>query len=268
MPIIFASHKIGEIKLFGDEDFLTEGYHHDFVKALSTTIGVLIKNAELQGQVRTMALAEERRHLARELHDSVTQSLFSASLAVVGLHTYFEKNEDLFIQKAIRLLQDQLDQVRSQMRGLILELRPVELENQSLEEAVLGHAASLERSTHLHVTCNLEGCIDKLPYEIKFGLNRIIQESLSNIARHAQAKHVWISLTCKNEAISLQVRDDGKGFDPADNKLQVGSYGLSNIRERTNLFGGISEIISELGAGTTILVEIPLNKEIKDRNEK
>jgi signal transduction histidine kinase len=198
--------------------------------------------------------------LARELHDSVTQSLFSVSLAAEGLKGAIGENLDPTLQRALTLLLDQLVQMRSEMRGLILELRPVELGSQSLEEAILGHANSLERSTNIQINTRIKGAIEDLPRDIQTGLNRIVQESLSNIARHARADHVSITLDFSDATATLTVKDDGCGFDVEIASQRIGAYGLMNIHERSELFGGTVDIKSEKENGTTITVIIPIKE--------
>ena len=102
------------------------------------------------------------------------------------------------------------------------------------------------------------GCIECLHREMQVSLNRIVQEALSNIARHANASQVWINLDCSKNNVLLTIEDNGHGFNPDESKPQNGSYGLMNIQERAIIFGGTSEIKSTPGKGTTIRVEIPL----------
>lgn len=260
IEIIFSKQPLGKLVLNCAEGHPLNLVHVDFLNALSTTIGVLIKNAELQSRVRSITISEERRHLARELHDSVTQSLFSVSLAAEGLKSAIGVNHNAVVERALNLLLDQLDQVRSEMRGLILELRPIELGSQSLEEAILGHAASLERSTNIQIKTNIRGAVEDLPHDIQTGLNRIVQESLSNIARHARADHVSITLDFSDATATLIVKDDGCGFDVETASQRIGAYGLMNIRERSELFGGTLDIKSEKENGTTITVIIPIKE--------
>lgn len=260
IEIVFSKQRLGKLILNCAAEHPLNPVHTDFLEALSTTIGVLIKNAELQSRVRSITISEERRHLARELHDSVTQSLFSVSLAAEGLKGAIGENQNPAVQRALNLLLDQLDRVRSEMRGLILELRPIELGSQNLEEAILGHAASLQRSTNIKIDTRISGPVENLPYDIQTGLNRIVQESLSNIARHARADQVSITLKFSDAAAILVVQDNGCGFNVETASKRVGAYGLINIRERSELFGGTVDIKSIKNEGTTITVVIPIKE--------
>lgn len=260
IEISFSKQRLGKLLLNCATEHSLNPIHTDFLKALSTTIGVLIKNAELQSQVRSITISEERRHLARELHDSVTQTLFSVSLAAEGLKGAIGENNNPAVQRALNLLSDQLGQVRSEMRGLILELRPIELGTQNLEEAILGHAASLQRATNIEIDTKITGPVENLPHDIQTGVNRIIQESLSNIARHARADKVTIEMHYANEKVTLVVKDNGIGFDVKTATQRIGAYGLINIRERSELFGGQVNIQSSKNKGTTITVIIPVKE--------
>lgn len=260
IDIVFREQRLGKLVLSSDPSQPLNPIHIDFLQALSTTIGVLIKNAELQSQVRSITISEERRNLARELHDSVTQTLFSVSLAAEGLNNALGDIQNSAARRALQLLTDQLIQVRSEMRGLILELRPVELDNQNLEEAILGHAASLQRTTTMNIKTETSGALDDLPYDIQTALNRIVQESLSNIARHARATEVKIILSVSVCEVKLVIEDNGIGFDVKSALNRKGSYGLINIRERSEIFGGHVKIDSHVKSGTTITVSIPIKE--------
>lgn len=258
IDIVFREDRLGKLILSFNPNQPINPIHLDFLQALSTTVGVLIKNTELRSQVRSITISEERRNLARELHDSVTQTLFSVSLAAEGLKNALGEIQNPAALRALKLLTDQLTQVHSEMRGLILELRPVELDNQNLEEAIQGHAASLQRTTSIKIQTEIKGGLDDMPYDIQTALNRIVQESLSNIARHARATRVKICLELSKSEAKLIISDNGIGFDVESALDRKGSYGLINIRERAEIFSGNFKIDSYAKRGTTITVRIPI----------
>jgi signal transduction histidine kinase len=255
VPLEFRERTIGVLVLFHTDPNAFSDQLLTFLEALSTHMAILIENARLQSQARYVLIAEERHRLARELHDSVTQSVFSLSLAAEGLRATLPP------APALDFLIAQADQVRQEMRGLINELRPIDLGSQMLDEAIRDHAASLQRATGLVVTTQIEGEIHDIPLTIQHNLNRILQEALSNVTRHARATQVDVSLVARERAVTLSVQDNGQGFDVTGKKAeQLGSMGLISMQERAEILGGELTIASARGAGTQIKARIPYNQ--------
>lgn len=231
------------------------------VDALAENIAVLIENRHLQNKSRTLAIMEERRRLASELHDSVTQSLFTLSLMARGLNASLDNIPDKS-QQALDILVEQTKLIQGEMRTLINELRPIDLESGDLEDALRQHVQSLRRGAGTDVQFNIQGNVRWLPPTVQQNLNRIAQEALSNVARHANATCADITLNISAEGVTLTIRDNGTGFDPRLVALnQTGSLGLVSMRERTELLGGALLIRSQPNQGTSITIHIPLNIE-------
>lgn len=256
VPIQFRERIVGVMVLLNETPGGFSAQTLTFLDALATHIAILIENARLQSQARYVVIAEERRRLARELHDSVTQSIFSLSLAAEGAQV------TLGSHPALDFLVAQAKRVRQEMRGLINELRPIDLDAQMLDEALECHTVSLKRATGLEVKTHLEGNLRNVPLPIQHNLNRILQEALSNVSRHAHAQCVNVVLIAEDRAISLHIRDDGQGFNlHGEPKEQLGSMGLISMRERAEMLGGSFTITSTPGAGTQIAVHIPVPPE-------
>lgn len=209
----------------------------------------------LYEQAQELAALQERQHLARELHDSVSQVLYSISL---GAHTVLDALESQDYEQArlstayvISLVEAGL----TEMRALIFELRPQSLETEGLVAALNRQVAVLRSRHKLAVEFGLEREPD-LPLEKKEALYRIAQEALHNIVKHARASHVVLCLTIQQEEIFLEVHDNGRGFDPGD--PFPGHLGLRSMRERAMKVGGALSIESRPGRETTIRVCIPL----------
>ena len=229
--------------------------------ASSTVMGV--ENARLYASERLLRQQEaekaanaERVRLARELHDAVTQTLFSASLVAEVLPRIWAKDPEKGMER--------LEEVRlltrgslAEMRTLLLELRPKALEQTALEELLkqLVHAAS--GRARIPVSASFSGCGD-LPFEVKLGLYRIAQEALNNVVKHAQATRVQVVAKgqCAQdgscESVILEIEDDGVGFDPED--VPGGHFGVGIMRERAQSFGGMLEVDSGTWRGTKIRV--------------
>lgn len=228
------------------------------VQALSENIAVLLENRQLQSKSRTLTIMEERRRLASELHDSITQSLFTLSLTACGLRTTLANKAGIDLQP-LDLLVEQTKAIQTEMRTLINELRPVDLDAGNLDSALRQHAQSLRRSAGTRVKLSIQGNTHCLPLVVQQNLNRIAQEALSNIARHAKAQNAEINLEVRDQMVTLTIRDDGVGFDPhAIARQPTGSLGLTSMRERAEMLGGALLIRSQPGGNTSIVVRIPL----------
>ena len=207
----------------------------------------------LYEQAQELAALQERQRLARELHDSVSQALYGISL---GAHTAGEALESdpeqamASIEYVIALAGAGL----AEMRALIFELRPESLEIEGLVAALTRQVAVLRTRYKLTVDATLDNEPD-LPLEVKHALYRIAQEALHNIVKHARASTVALQLAQQGNEIILQVRDNGKGFDPA--RPFPGHFGVRSIEERVAKMGGTLTIESVPGQGTCIDVRVP-----------
>jgi ligand-binding sensor domain-containing protein/signal transduction histidine kinase len=221
--------------------------------ALAQRAALAIENVRLYEQTQEMAVVEERNRLARDLHDAVTQTLFSASLIAETLPALWESDQD----EGRQLLEDLRRLSRgalAEMRTLLLELRPT-----VLTEADLGHllrqlGEAITGRRDVPVTVVVKGQYD-LPDDVHVALYRIAQEALNNVVKHARAGQVTMSLRylpCTEGAVELRVSDDGCGFDPSD--VPPGCLGLSIMRERVQTIGATLAVESEVGRGTEIVV--------------
>jgi signal transduction histidine kinase len=227
--------------------------------SLAQRAALAIDNAQLYEQTKELAVVEERSRLARELHDAVTQTLFSASLLAEVLPEVWASDPD----EGNRLLQE-LQQLNrgalAEMRTLLLELRPTALVEASLEALLRQLAEAISGREGMPVEVAIEGeC--RLPPDVHVALYRIAQEALNNVVKHAQATQVSVSLSSgasvlssdvDGERVELVICDDGRGFDP--DAVPVGSLGLGIIRERAQAIGATLEIDTEFGYGTQVRV--------------
>ena len=228
---------------------------------LTENIAVLIENWRLHHKARELAVMEERRRMARELHDSVTQSLFTLSLTARGLKAALQEIPDEN-QQALDMLIEQTRVVQREMRSLITELRPVDLEANDLEDALRQHIQSLRHSTGIDARLRIRGACRQIPEPVQQNFNRIAQEALSNVARHSYARCVWVVLDVRADVATLSIVDDGVGFNPrAVAMQQTQSLGLTSMRERSEMLGGTLIVRSLPGCETSITAQIPLSIE-------
>jgi signal transduction histidine kinase len=200
-----------------------------------------------------LAVLEERRRLARELHDSVTQSLFSMSLLSQVIPDLWEIDREE-ARQALAQIRDLTRGALGEMRALLFELRPAEGE-QNLAQLLRRHIATFEQRNGIAVTFETQGGEVALPGEVAQALFRIAQEALTNVARHAHAQHISVTLHSGRPA-RLIISDDGRGFQP--DAVGEGRFGLVSMRERAANIKALLGIRSAIGQGTEITVEWPL----------
>lgn len=207
---------------------------------------------DLREQAAELAASQERANLARELHDSVTQALFSMGLTMRSLELLLDTNPDGARAKLAELRELQKDAL-AEMRTLIFELRPKSLEQDGLEQALRTHAASVQGRTGLSVTVEADtGLPERLPPEAEETLYRIGQEALHNVVKHANASSARILLARVGGEIRLSVTDDGIGFDPS--RTPRGHLGLVGMRQRADRIGAEFQVTTRPGNGTVVSV--------------
>lgn len=224
------------------------------LQSLGDQIAVAIENARLYNRSRALAVVEERNRLARELHDSVTQSLYGLVVFAGAAQEVLEAGDGMRARRHLARIEDAAHKALREMRLLLYELRPPMLEEEGLVGALQQRLNAVEGRTGLHVCLSVDGEID-LPAPVEEGLYRIAQEALNNALRHAAATSVAVRLKADGQGLELDVKDDGGGFDVAA-AADRGGLGLASMRERAEALGGRLEIVSHPGAGTTVKVRV------------
>jgi signal transduction histidine kinase/ligand-binding sensor domain-containing protein len=213
-------------------------------------VALALENERLRQQASSAAMLEERSRVARELHDAVTQTLFSASLIAEAMPDALERDRERAALGAAELHRLTAGAL-VEMRALLLELRPKALTETSLGKLLQLLGASLGNRNAIPITVTIvDDCI--LEPDIQLACYRIAQEALNNAVKHAAAREVMVSVTCAPDEVLLRVSDDGRGFDPA--KAPSGGLGLGILRERAGEIGAQLTIESEPGAGTTLIL--------------
>jgi len=220
--------------------------------ALAKQLGVVVENHRLWQRIQEMAVLEERQRLARDLHDSVTQSLYSLTLFTRAGREATEDGDTTRLSDSLADLETTALHALRQMRLLVYELRPAVLEQEGLVRALDLRFDTVERRSGIEVAYQIEGSID-LPQPVETELYHIAIEALNNTLKHAEASRVSVRLCSNCDGFELTITDDGHGFDPAQ---AHGGLGLRNIRERVEHLGGSVDILSTPGAGTQVRVSI------------
>jgi signal transduction histidine kinase len=200
-----------------------------------------------------LAAVEERQRLARELHDSVSQALYGIALGAHTARAALERDPEHVVEPLDYVL-TLADAGLAEMRALIFELRPESMETEGLVSALTKQGAALH--ARYEIAVQMELCEEPdLPLKVKQELYRIAQEAMHNTVKHANASKVDLRLSWTTEAVTLEVRDDGVGFDALGSF--PGHLGLHSMRERVKNLGGMLSIESVPGEGTCIRVRVP-----------
>ncbi len=205
----------------------------------------------------------ERRMLASRLHDSVSQELFAAQLQLNALENKIGEAEQL---QRVREIKGQIQKVIRDTKSLTFDLSPPVLYDFGLEEALTSLAGSVGTKYGIPVKTWFSGDLDKIDDEIKIILYRVLNELIQNTVKHARAKEIRISLNNAGHLITMDVEDDGIGFDAENLHTEAASYegfGLFDIREKMQHLGGSFTIDSRPGAGTAIMVEVPMGDKFR-----
>jgi signal transduction histidine kinase len=219
------------------------------------------------------AQEEERKRIARELHDETSQALTSLTLNLQAAITKAETDgvvEADFINR-LRKIQSLAVHTQSEISRLMKELRPTLLDELGLPAAISRYAKDSLESLGTKVSTEFEGVEERLPSEIEVTLFRISQGMIGNILEHAEAKNVSVRLKCDDSKCVLNIDDDGKGFDVSKiTRVDKGGRGagLFTMKERARLVGGRCSIKSQLGEGTRIVVKVPLKGFLPDAEDK
>ncbi|MCC6146430.1 MAG: PAS domain-containing protein [Anaerolineaceae bacterium] len=247
-PIVFDDQLIGYIYLMSAAPNFFQPAQIERLRAFANQASIAIRNARLYEQAQELAAFKERQRLAREMHDAVSQSLFSATVMAETLPRIWNRSPET-VKEGLVELQKLTRGALAEMRNLLVELRPKALINADLGDLIRQLADGLAGRTQVVVELKLEGR-RPLPAEVQTAFFRIAQETLNNIVKHARASRVLIAFNNQPQRVSLFIRDNGCGFDieavPPDR------LGLKILQERAAAIGAVLEINSQLGEGTTL----------------
>lgn len=248
VPLLVRQQIIGGLSLSHQQPGHYTAQQAELALAFAHHAAVAIENARLYQQAKQVAIHEERNRLASTLHDSVTQSLFSANLIAEVLPQLWQRNRQAAQQGLIelrRLTQGAL----MEMRTLLLELRPAALLNTRLDDLLRQLAQAVIIQTLVHVTCDLAAAPELLP-EVHVTFYRVAQEACNNIVKHAQARNITVALHVRPGQLALDIQDDGCGFDTG--RVLPGKLGLEIMHERARQIAAHLTIASQPGAGTRV----------------
>jgi len=259
--------------------FTKEDVH--LLHSIGDQLGTAIEQARLHDRLRKarerlrklarqnlVAEEEERRRIARELHDETSQSLSGIALQLEALLEMCTRsgNQDAELIAGMKKVQALTVQVHKEVSRVISNLHPAVLDTLGLAAAVRQYAHSRLQPLNINVTTEIRGNEIRFPSDVEAALFRVAQGAIGNVAEHSKAKHASIVLVYQPDEFSLLVNDDGQGFDVSeitDVEESGRGRGLFSMRERIGFLGGTSGVDSKIGAGTTLWAKVPLSQDIR-----
>jgi len=253
--IHIGNEVFGGIMLFYDYERAFKREDHEVMRQLTTHASIAIQTARLRAESAMSAAAQERSRLGRELHDSVSQALFSIVLHAQAAQQ-IARSDPARLDEPLTELLNLSQAALTEMRALIFEMRPELLEREGLLGMFYRQAESMHTRHRLQVSLNLPTQEPVLPLKVKEAVYRVALEALNNVVKHARAKSVQIAFAYNDHVLSMTISDDGVGFDPS--RMHDGHLGLITMRERIDSLGGNLSLESSPTTGTTVALEIPL----------
>jgi signal transduction histidine kinase len=258
VPIVARDDVIGAFYLTEKLDGRSfDDGDRELIELLAAHAAIAITNARLYERSRELSILSERNRLALELHDVVSQKLFSLNLAAETATTLLQRNPE---QAAAQLgrVRELTREALDELRALIMGLRPADLERDGLAGALAKEVEMLRRLHAVDIDLTIESVHAlEVGADRDAGVLRIAEEALHNAVRHAAAERVTVTLSGGDSGTVLTVADDGVGFDPADPAVRSRRLGLTSMEERARELGGRLVVSSQAGAGTTITLRVP-----------
>jgi signal transduction histidine kinase len=227
----------------------------ELIQLLAAHAAIAITNARLYERSRELSVLSERNRLALELHDAVSQKLFSMVLTAEAVATLLDRDTPAARERVARL-RELAEEALGELRSLIDELRPPDLDRDGLPGALRKQIEVLEGLHGIEIELDVDETVAAGDGERDRQVLRIAQEALQNALRHAGARRICVRLARLNGVLALEVEDDGVGFVPEDPQLRSRRLGLTSMEERAQSLGGRLEIRSSPAAGTTVRLEV------------
>jgi signal transduction histidine kinase len=250
VPIVSKDQVYGGMLLYYAEPRVFFEDDVELAVAFADQAALAVENSRLRDQIERAAASAERDRLARDLHDAVTQTLFSASLIAEAMPRIWESRPEE-ARRGLEELRHLTRGALAEMRTMLVELRPAALTEKPLDELLRHLTEAMTSRTRVPITLTVEGNSSLKPV-LQVALYRITQEALNNVAKHAGASQATVDLHCRSGYVALNISDDGCGFDPGD--IRPDRIGMGIMRERAESVGAVLEIDSQPGRGTRVLV--------------
>ena len=258
VPIVAGGEVLAELFLADkrDGDGFTEA-DQQLVETLAAHAALAVANAQRNERTRELSVAEERTRLARELHDSLTQTLFSLSLAAESAAALAGPATDPRLAEQLDRTRELARSALAETRALVGTLRPPDLDAEGLSVALRKRVELLRRVHHVAIGLTLRGPARLRDRTLEREVLTVATEALSNALQHAGAHRIDVALDTGGDAVRLAVADDGTGFDLPATVRGSHRLGLTSMRERAEALGGVLHVDTAPGAGTRVTLEVP-----------
>ena len=260
VPLVAGSKVVGVLSLIGQTVAQFGGEEADLLLAVGRQIGNAVETARLRQQEGFLMVLQERNRLARDLHDSVTQSLYSVVLFAEAGRRKLATGEVEQASTYLERVNETGQQALKEMRLFIHKLRPLALQEEGLDRALEQRLKAVEGRSGIDHDLVVEGTLD-LPPRMEEALYHISMEALNNSLKHARASKVTVRLAIDDAQVDMKISDDGRGFDVPETAVASDGIGLKSMRERVEAFGGTVTLQSTPGQGTMVHVCLPLHSD-------
>ena len=257
VPILAGSRQLGQIYLtekIGAPEFTSDD--EKIIQMLAAYAVAAIQNAQLHENTRRLAVLEERERIGMDLHDGIIQAIYGVGLSLESALHSIEENPNDAKERVQRSIGG-LNQAIRDLRAYIMDLRPRQLGNNGLMSGIKSLISEFRANSLAMVNLSgLENELLEMPQSNSLALFRICQEALANVAKHAKAQNVEISIWSTDDRVLMEIHDDGRGFEIEKMSTTIG-HGLANMQTRAHSAGGDIDISSAVEEGTTILAWVP-----------
>jgi signal transduction histidine kinase len=251
--IITDQRPFGVLSCYRISDQQFSPFQRTFLSALGDLLGIIVENYRLKIEAEELAAVQERQRLAREIHDAISQSVYSLSLFARSARDAVAENDQEKLFSNLHDIEFTALQAMREMRLLLYQLREPG-KDKDIRTSLINRFQQVENRLGIQTTQNIDAKI-QFPPKIRHEIWRVLVESLNNVVKHADAAKVQVDIACDGEHLTVLIQDNGKGFDV--DAFSPG-MGLKNIRTRAEALDGTFEINSQIGEGTKIIVKIPM----------
>jgi two-component system NarL family sensor kinase len=251
--IITDKIPFGVLSCYRIADQAFSSFQKTFLTALGDLLGIIVENYRLKIEAEELAAVQERQRLAREIHDAISQSVYSLSLFARSARDAVGEDDQEKLFSNLDDIEITALQAMREMRLLLYQLRESE-GDKDIRSSLVNRFQQVENRLGIQAIHNIDPNIE-FPPKVSHEIWRILVESLNNVVKHADASRVQVEITCIEDHLSVIIHDNGRGFDT--NAYSPG-MGLKNIRTRAESIDGTLEVISEIGRGTQVIIKIPM----------
>mgnify|MGYP002397676391 CR=1 FL=1 len=263
VPLVHRGEVLGLYNLFFDRpDATLDAPVAMLLKTFGELLGLALANERLEREQLRAAVLAERQHMAAELHDSVAQSLYFAKMRLMLLDAAIQRGDDAAARGYCAELRSVVGQAHAGLRELLTQCRAPAAPG-GFRGAIEASRAGLQQAAKIEVEVEDRSPELQLDGERDLQVHRIVQEALANVARHADARHAWITIERRGEALEIVVDDDGCGLNAAPAGSESGHFGLGIMRERAARMGGRVDVLPRVGGGTRVRLRIPVGPAVE-----